>query len=366
MKTLGAGIVGTGWVSGEYVKAFGRNPQTEVRGIVSRDRARARAKAEEHGLHHAKAHDDLRALLDDPAIHLVALCTPHHLHASQGIQCAQAGKHIIVEKPIALDLKSLHALDAAVRRARVRTVVSFVLRWNPLFEIIKASLADGVIGNPYYGEVDYFHGIGPWYVQYEWNIKKAFGGSSLLTAGCHAVDGLRWFLQKEAVEVSAYANFSPQNPLRYEYEPNSVTIIKFADGTIGKVASSVECVMPYFFNILLLGDGGTIRNNQMFTRKWPGQKGWATIPTVLPDSGDVTHHPFSAEIDHFVDCILNGRESHCNVADAVKTHEICLATEISAHEGRPVKLPLRPSRDQEPQRHKAEEKTRPRKARPKR
>ncbi len=343
MKTLGVGIVGTGWVSGEYIKAFERNPHTGVRGIVSRDRERARAKAEEYGLRQATAHDDLRSLLDDPAIHIVAICTPHHLHAQQGIQCAQAGRHIVVEKPIALDLESLHALDAAVRKAGVRTVVSFVLRWNPLFEIIKAMLADGVIGNLYYAEVDYMHGIGPWYKQYEWNIKKEIGGSSLLTAGCHAVDGLRWFLQKKPVEITAYANFSPQNPLRYEYEPNSVTMIKFADGAIGKVASLVECVMPYVFNIQLFGDQGTIRNNQVFTRKWPGQKGWATIPTVLPDSGDVTHHPFSGEIDHFVDCILNGRESHCNVADAVETHEICLATEISAHENRPVKLPLGPA-----------------------
>ncbi len=341
MKSLGVGIVGTGWVSGEHIKAFEQNPHTEVRGIISRDRERARAKAEQHGLKHCKPHSDLRALLDDKDIHIVSVCTPHHLHVEQGIASARAGKHILMEKPIALDLEGLHALDDAVRRAGVRSVVSFVLRWNPLFENVKSWLADNLIGNLYYAEVDYMHGIGPWYQQYEWNIKKAIGGSSLLTAGCHAVDGLRWFLQREAVEVSAYANFSPENPLKYEYEPNSVTIIKFHDGTIGKVASLVECVMPYVFNIELFGDQGTIRNNQVHTRRWPGQRGWATIPTVLPDSGDVTHHPFTGQVNHFVDCILGARESHCNIADAVKTHEICLATEMSAHEGRPVKLPLR-------------------------
>ncbi len=339
-KTLGVGIVGTGWVSDEHIKAFEQNPHTEVRAIVSRSRERARAKAEQHALR-AAAFDDLPAMLEDPGIDLVAICTPHHLHAEQGIACARAGKHILIEKPIALDLDSLHALDDAVRSAGVRTVVSFVLRWNPLFEMIRAQLADGVAGNVFYAEVDYFHGIGPWYKQYEWNIRKDMGGSSLLTAGCHAMDGLRWFVGREAVEVSAYANFSPANPLRYEYEPNSVTLVKFEGGVIGKVASSIECVMPYVFNIGLYGDQGTIRNNQVFSRKWPGQKGWATIPTVLPDSGDVTHHPFVGEANHFVECILGGRESHCNVADAVKTHELCLASEISARESRPVKLPLR-------------------------
>jgi predicted dehydrogenase len=98
--------------------------------------------------------------------------------------------------------------------------------------------------------------------------------------------------------------------------------------------------MPYVFNIELLGDQGTIRNNQVFSKRWVGQKGWATIPTILPDSGDVTHHPFRDEINHFVDCILNGRESHANLEDAALTHEICFASEISAHERRPVPLPL--------------------------
>jgi predicted dehydrogenase len=98
--------------------------------------------------------------------------------------------------------------------------------------------------------------------------------------------------------------------------------------------------MPYTFPVSLFGDQGTIRDNRIFTRRWPGQTGWAAIPTILPDTADVSHHPFVAEVNHFVECILGGRESHCNVADAVKTHEICLAAEISARERRPVKLPL--------------------------
>lgn len=340
MKKFGAGIIGTGWVSGEYIRAIEANPHTEVRGIASRDKARAEAKAAEFGVPRAKAYDRLEDLLANPEIHIVAICTPHHLHAKQGIAAAKAGKHIVLEKPVALNLEDLRALQAAVRRAKVKTVTSFVLRWNPLFETIRSMLADQLIGPLFYAEVDYYHGIGPWYGQYPWNIKKEYGGSSLLTAGCHAADGLRWFVEKKPVEVFACANFSPHNPLKYEYEPNSVTLVRFEDGSTGKVASSVECVMPYFFNILLLGEQGTIRNNQVFTRRWPGQKGWALIPTILPESGDVTHHPFRDEINHFVDCILNDRESHSALEDTAITHEICFASEISARERRPVALPL--------------------------
>ena len=341
MEKMGVGIIGSGWVSGEYIRVFESNPHTEVRGLVSRVKARAQAKAAAMNASHCRPYDRVEDMLADSSIDIVVICTPHHLHVPQGIAAARAGKHLVLEKPVALDLHGLGALQAAVREAKVKTVVSFVLRWNPLFEMIRGFLADGILGNLFLAEVDYLHGIGPWYAQYEWNIKKEIGGSSLLTAGCHAVDGLRWFVGKQAVEVCAYSNVSGQNPLRFEYEPNSVTLVKFEDGTIGKVTSSIECVQPYIFNVALFGDQGTIRNNQVFSKRWVGQKGWATFPTILPDSGDVTHHPFRDEVQHFVECILNGRESHANLEDAALTHEICFASEISAREKRPVTLPMK-------------------------
>jgi len=75
-----------------------------------------------------------------------------------------------------------------------------------------------------------------------------------------------------------------------------------------------------------------------------GQTDMAIIPTILPDSGDVTHHPFQGEIDHFVDCILNDVESHVNLADAAKTHQVCFALdESAAKDGEKVRLPHQPS-----------------------
>lgn len=339
-ERLGVGIVGTGWVAGEHINAFEQNPRVEVRGIVSRQLHSAEDKIRKYGLRHCLPYAELDEMLNNDAIQVVSVCTPHHLHVEQGVASAEAGKHVLIEKPMALDINGLRLLNQAVTDAGVKSLVSFVLRWNPLFENIKAILNDELIGPVYYAEVDYYHGIGPIYPCYEWITEKRYGGNCMLTAGCHAVDGLRWFVGKEIVEVFSYANTSEHNPLGYEYEPNSLMMLKFADHTIGKVGCSIECVMPYTFNVTLLGEEGAIRNNQLFTKRWPGQKGWATIPTILPDSGDVAHHPFVAQMDHFVDCILNDRESHANVADAVKTHEICLAMEISAREGRPVRLPL--------------------------
>jgi len=337
---MGVGVVGTGWVSGEHIKAFENNPHTEVRGICSRSLARARAKIGEMNLPAAQPYDDYDTMLDCPVIHIISLCTPHAQHPAQTIAAAQAGKHLLIEKPVALSLKDLKAMRDAVRKARVRTAVCFELRWNLLYVNIKALLQQKMIGELFYGEVDYFHGIGPWYKQWQWCRTRAMGGSSLLNAGCHAVDGLRWFVGSEPVEVMSMSATSRRNRLRYEYDPTSVTILKFANGVLGKVTSSVECIMPYLFNIRLLGDEGAIRNERFYSKRLPGQKGWASIPTILPDSGDVTHHPYQGEVDHLVECILTRKESHVNLEDAVKTHEVCFAAELSAKSGKAVKLPM--------------------------
>ena len=88
MEKLGVGIVGTGWVSSEYIRAFEADPRTEVHAIVSRDKERAHAKTEEFKLVRARAYEQLDKMLDDPGIQIVVLATPHHLHVPQGIAAA--------------------------------------------------------------------------------------------------------------------------------------------------------------------------------------------------------------------------------------------------------------------------------------
>jgi len=161
----------------------------------------------------------------------------------------------------------------------------------------------------------------------------------MLLGGCHAADALRWFAGEEVVELTAYSN--NQKGL-FEYDANVVAVLRFQSGAIGKTSALFDCEMPYSFNIDLVGTEGTLRDNRLWSKKLlPGQTGWTEMKTILPDSGDVHHHPFDAQINHLVDCIREGRESHCNIADAYHTHELCLAIDRSIAEGgRPVKLPL--------------------------
>ncbi len=358
---LGVLIHGAGWVSGEHIKAFQGNPFTRVVAISSRRMESVERRAAEAGLEDVGMYTDLDRALDHEGVDIVSICTPQHLHAENTIQAARAGKHLVIEKPIANTVDEMRAMQEAVRSAGVKTVVSFVLRWNPLFETIKALVADDALGRIYFVETDYQSNIASWWTGFEDARKKETGVSAMLVGGCHALDAARWFAGQDAgaaarvTEVFAYRGGWRKGADRefnyytggwadgkppLEYDGLEVVMMKFASGALGKVSVNFDGIQPYTFPIEIFGDRGTVRDNRVWSHKFPGQKGWIEIPTILPVSSDVTHHPFQGQMDHFVDCIRSDRESHCNLLDAIHTHEIAFAALRCYETGQPVRLPL--------------------------
>ena len=335
---LGVAIHGAGWVAHAHAASWKKNPHVSVVSVSDLHNGRARQLADDCGLD-CSIRDDYEEVLRDERVDLVDVTGPSYVHAEQGIAAAEAGKHVLVEKPIALTMEENRALRDAVAKAGVKSLTSFVLRFNPQAVTLKSLLDSGAIGELFYVEVDYWHGIGPSHHAWDLHSRKKTGGSAMLLAGCHAVDALRWFAGEEVVEVTAMSN---NRKGLFEYDANVVAMVKFESGTIGKTSALFDCEMPYVMNIDLAGTEGTMRDNRIWSKKlFPGQTGWTTVPTVMLDSSDVHHHPFDAEMNHLVDCIRGGRESHCNIADAYRSHELCMAIDRSiASGGRPVKLPL--------------------------
>ncbi len=335
---LGVAIHGAGWVAGAHAASWAKNPHVRIVSVSDVAKDRAGQLAARLGLDCA-IRDDYDAVLADGRVDIVDLCGPSHVHAEQGIAAAQAGKHILVEKPIALTMDENRSLRDAVARAGVKSLAGFVLRWNPAVQTLKSLITSGAIGELIYVEMDYWHGLKPTHHAWALHSRKKTGGSAMLLGGCHAVDGLRWLTGDEALEVTAISN---NKKGLFEYDANVLATIKFRSGILGKTAALFDGEMPYTFNIDVAGTEGTLRDNRIWSRKlFPGQTGWNVFPTILPDSGDVHHHAFDAEVNHFVDCIREGRDSHCNVADGYRSHELCMAIDRSVAEGgRPVRLPL--------------------------
>jgi len=334
MEKLGVGIIGCGAVAEEYVKAFQADSRSEVRALVSRHRANAERYRDRYNLKCA-IETDAAAMLRMRNVDIVVVCTPHDTHTAYVVAAAEAGKHVIIEKPVALTVEDMQKQRQAVSRNKVKTIVSFVLHWNPLLMTIDRLIEQGALGNIFMVEVDYMHRI--WMTpEQKWLGSSRQSGTAILTGGCHAVDALRWFARSEAEEVSAY-QVKTENPIEY---PGTISVnVKFRDGKVGRTTTTFDAKMPYVFNIGVYGTEGSVRNDSVFAPKlFPGQSNFGKIPCILPDSGDVSHHPFRAEVSHFLDCIIGDTRPFPDLEDAARTHAICFAADLSAERGRPVKL----------------------------
>jgi len=331
MDKLGAAIIGCGWVAEEYVKAFVKDERSEVRALVSRNRANAERYRDRYGLK-CTIETDASKMLEQKDVDIVVVCTPHNVHTQYVVAAAEARKHIIIEKPAALTPEDVCKQREAVRKNKVKTIVSFVLHWNPLLMTIDRLIEQGLFGNIFMVEVDYMHRI--WDLKWYGSLEKS--GTALLTAGCHAVDALRWFARSRVEEVSAY-QVKTENPAEY---PGTISInVKFEDGKIGRSYTTFDAKMPYRFNIGIYGTEGALRNNEIFAPKlFPGQNDFMKIPCVLPDSGDVNHHPFEGEVTHFLDCIINDKQPFPDLEDASLTQAVCFAADKSAESGAPVSI----------------------------
>ena len=356
---LGVAIDGIGWCASQHIAAFQRNPLVSITWLCSRDVAQARANLSRYGVNVPAARFTTRYedLLAAPDVDVISITTPNHLHADQAAGAARAGKHFVLEKPTGLDAAELVCIRDAVRAAGVRTIVSFVLRYNPFLKFARWLRTAGWLGTLRFARTQYLSHVTDWYSGWEWVRTRESGRSHLLAAGCHAVDALRWCSGLEPIEVSA---FHAQFTAGYEWPTSIVANMRLEHSAIGHVTSSTDFMLPYTFLVELMGDRATLRQDLLqwldpsfdsgalrAANPFPDVRLEAAGPSALrihclmPDSADVTHHPFQAEIDELIECVREGRETSINLFEAQKTMEVCLAADQSAEQGgRPVALPL--------------------------
>jgi UDP-N-acetyl-2-amino-2-deoxyglucuronate dehydrogenase len=340
MKSYNVGIIGYGWVSTAHIAAINATRQARVTAVYSSRPLDAAELSARHGGPIAPF-TDLGRMLADPNIHAVSICSYPHLHAKQIIAAAKAGKHLIIEKPITLSASDTQRVAAAVRAAKVRTCVCFECRFSSQATATKAVVDAGLLGKIQYAEVDYYHGIGPWYGQYRWNTSKESGGSSLLSAGCHAMDALLLYVGAPVAGVTSLSTRSEHPDFaRYEYATTSVTLVRFSNGVLGKVASVIDCLQPYYFHTHLVGSEGSLLDNRFHSTRLALNKArWSELSMKLLDSGDVSDHPYQAQFQAFFDAMDRGEDMPLTSLDAaLPSHWTVLAADLSARENRPVEL----------------------------
>lgn len=333
------GIIGYGWAATAHADAVNGTRQGTVTAVFS---SRPLDDAEVSARHGSpiKTYTDLDEMLASD-IDVVSITSYPNQHRAQAEAAAKAGKHIILEKPMALSWEDCRAINAAVEAAGVKATVCFEVRHISQFLTTSKLIEEGLIGEVHYGEVDYYHGIGPWYGQYRWNTTAENGGSSLLSAGCHALDALLLCMGSKVEEVTSYATQSRHEIFqKYEYKTTTSSLLKFANGAVGKVASVIDCFQPYYFHTHLVGSEGSLLDNKIYSNRFGlRDKKWAELPMAMADSGDVADHPYQAQFQSFFDAIDQGEDmARTSMKESLESFRVVFACDKSAREGRPVKL----------------------------
>jgi 1,5-anhydro-D-fructose reductase (1,5-anhydro-D-mannitol-forming) len=231
--TIGWALIGTGRVHRWIVPALKQARDTRLVAVLSRDKARAAAFAEEYGI--IRGYDSLDELLRDPEVDVVYVGSPNAHHAVQTIKAAKAGKHVFCEKPMASRLEECRSMVEACEKHGVMLGLGFQFRQHPAHRKAREIVASGELGQLVFANAQVElppQEVPGWY--YESGMA---GYGAMHMVGMHRIDLLRFILGCEVEEASA---FITQQPLEQPLEETGVCMLRFNGGTCATLHFSLN------------------------------------------------------------------------------------------------------------------------------
>jgi UDP-N-acetyl-2-amino-2-deoxyglucuronate dehydrogenase len=263
-ETVGFAILGAGMVADYHRQAVIANADLGARLVAfgHYNPARFAEISAEFGVPCASQED----LLADPAVDVVCICTPSGQHAAQAIAAARAGKHVLVEKPMALSLDDADATVAACDRAGVKLGVVLQRRAEPLYQRIHRAVEAGDLGELTLGVVTMpYHRSQAYYEQADWRGTWALdGGGVLMNQGIHLVDLLVWALG-DPVHVQAQADTLHRD---IEVEDTLAATLRFANGALATITATTTAAPGFPHRIEIYGTGGCIQVEGESVERW--------------------------------------------------------------------------------------------------
>ena len=339
-KKIRLGMIGAGSFSREHLEGIRRLKNAEIVAIADSIEERAKERAEAFAI--PEYYTDYKQLLAREDIDAVTLPLPDQVHCQVAIDALHAGKHVLCEKPMALDLDECKAMIAAAKETGKQLMVGQIGRYTPAFVRTKQLVEAGEIGDLVFIESEYAHdyskigGTGGWRVTPERH--------PILGGGCHAIDLIR-MIAGNPIEVSAYAT----NKVLLDWPINDTTvgIMKFENGVIGKVFNSHGCKRAYTMRSVVYGTKGTIIFDNtnpyisVFKEFVNGEEEFLNCPQQIVEMKvpiSINNHNCAGEIEDFCDCILNNRPVTTNGVEGASTVSVGLAIVKSVETGMPVKV----------------------------
>jgi predicted dehydrogenase len=334
------GVIGLGHNGLAHLEAHRRVSRSEVVAVCDRNPERLAEAARRFGIR--RACDSAAELCRLPEVEAVSVHTGDPFHVEPFVEALAAGKHVLVEKPVANSLEQLEAMVAAARQAPADRVIAvgYILRFNPVFAEIAGRCRQGELGRIYYLEGDYIHNLlyqagqidattgGNWYLESE---RPLVGG------GSHPLDLLRWFSGREVVEASGYANHVAFPAMRED--DCQVALFRFDDGAVAKVAAlyAPRRGMPPYYNLRVYGTRGTVEQDQVAQAANEEE----VHPSFHPVAASpVVGHPYDPEVADWLDAIAAGGSPRCSFYDGANSTAASLVAVEAIRAGRPLPVPV--------------------------
>lgn len=285
-----------------------------------------------------RRYSDYREALRDPKVEAVAIAAPVFVHREIACEAAARGKHIFLEKPMALSLAECEAINEAVAQAGVTLQIGFMRRFDAAFLEAKELLDSGQMGRVMIiKSTGRGPGLPPAWI---YDVKKSNG--ILAEVNSHDFDSVRWLVGSDIVRVHAEgANFKCENVRgsHPDFYDNAVVSLRFADGTLGLIDGTCPAHYGYDARVEILCESGVLfiggvgdRGVMQVTRE-------GRIVTRAVDSWrTLFRDAYLAEMEHFIECIREGTTPRATGLDGLKAVEAVVAANLSIQRGEPMEV----------------------------
>lgn len=342
---IGVGLIGSQFISTIHAEALHSVADAEILAVMSPTGGHARDFAAKYHIpHHFTSLDQMLAMDD---IDMVVIGAPNFLHCEITLQAAKAGKHIVVEKPLCMNLAEADRMIDACHRAKVKLMYAEELCFTPKYVRLKGLLDEGALGKPVLLKQSEKHD-GP-HADHFWDVERS-GGGVTMDMGCHAIEFFRWLNGRTPI-ATVYAQMSTSvHAAKTKGDDNAIIILEFANGVIAIAEESWTKLGGMEDRAEIHGSEGVayadvLQGNsiQTYSRRGVGyavEKAGITTGWSFTMYEEIWNYGFPREFEHFVDCVKHDKPPLVTGEDGRAVLEVILAAYESAGTGRKVRLPF--------------------------
>lgn len=344
-RRVWVGLIGSRFISTIHAESLRRSAEADLWAVASPTPGNARQFAARHAIAHHFT--DYKKMLEMDELDMVVIGVPNDLHCAITLDVAAAGKHVVVEKPLALNLAQAERMIEACRRAQVKLMYAEELCFAPKYVRLKELLVSGALGAPLLLKQSEKHD-GP-HADHFWDVERS-GGGVTMDMGCHAIEFFRWMLDRPKI-TSVYAHMSTSvHAGKTKGDDNAILILEFENGVTAMAEESWTKLGGMDDRAEVHGSGGVayanlLQGNSILTYSAAGydyavEKAGSTRGWSFTIYEELWNYGFPQEFAHFVDCVQNDKPPQVTGEDGRAVLEALMAAYASAGSGRKIQLPL--------------------------